>query len=131
MRAARDREASDDHLHGGSRFRIVFTFAAVPARCGWPKAPQWTVTSVSRATNFKPGDETGDDSYLVTVTNTGDASSNGDPIAVTDELPEGLSLDPAGASGEDPLAREGKGACPSRVQLRVSHLHLHGRRPPR
>jgi len=64
----------------------LLTFAAVPALAA-AEGPQWTVTSVSRATNFKPGDETGDESYLVTVTNTGDASSNGAPIAVTDELP--------------------------------------------
>ncbi len=69
-------------------------------------APHWTVTSVSRATNFKPGDETGDDSYLVKVTNTGTAASDGEPVEVIDELPEGVSLAPAGASGERPLARE-------------------------
>jgi len=72
-------------------------------------AAQWTVTAVSRATNFRPGDETGDDSYRVTVTNTGSAASDGEPVAVTDELPEGLSLDLAGASGEDPLARANGG----------------------
>jgi hypothetical protein len=68
--------------------------------------PQWTVTAVSRPTNFAPGDQTGDDAYLITVTNTGGASTDGSPITVTDELPEGLSLDPTGASGEDQLVRQ-------------------------
>ncbi|HWY17944.1 MAG TPA: hypothetical protein VNY27_04445 [Solirubrobacteraceae bacterium] len=79
--------------------------AAAPA-VAVTQAPQWTVTSVSRPTNFKPGDETGKDSYRVTVTDTGGASSDGSPVTITDELPAGLSLDPAGASGEDPLAHE-------------------------
>ena len=61
--------------------------------------PQWTVTSVSAPTNFAPGDESGDDVYKVTVTNTGGASSNGEPVTVTDVLPGGLTLDRAGAEG--------------------------------
>jgi hypothetical protein len=69
-----------------------------------PGAPQWTITAVSRPTNFHPGDESGDDAYVVDVTNTGGASSAaGEPIVVTDELPTGLALDPSGASGEDEL----------------------------
>jgi uncharacterized repeat protein (TIGR01451 family) len=60
--------------------------------------PQWTVTAVSGPTNFAPGDESGDDIYRVTVKNTGGASSEG-PVSVTDVLPEGLTLDPAGVEG--------------------------------
>jgi hypothetical protein len=71
--------------------------------------PQWTVTSVSRPTNFLPGDKTGDDAYVVTVTNTGGAPSDGSPITISDELPLGLELDPAEASGENELARYKKG----------------------
>ncbi|HSZ68774.1 MAG TPA: hypothetical protein VK756_00270 [Solirubrobacteraceae bacterium] len=67
--------------------------------------PQWTATAVSRPTNLAPGDETGQDSYQVTVTNTGAAASEG-PVAVTDELPGGLTLSPSGASGEDILVTE-------------------------
>jgi uncharacterized repeat protein (TIGR01451 family) len=78
----------------------LLALAAVPALATAEGGAQWTVTSVSRATNFRPGDETGDDSYLVTVTNTGAAASDGEPVEVTDELPEGLTLDPAGASSE-------------------------------
>ncbi|HTR72038.1 MAG TPA: hypothetical protein VMG80_00445, partial [Solirubrobacteraceae bacterium] len=45
----------------------------------------------------------------VTVTNTGGAPSNGSPIEVTDELPEGLTLDPAPAFGQDTLSLSSKG----------------------
>jgi hypothetical protein len=82
----------------------LLAFAAVPA-LAVTGGPQWTVTSVSSPTNFKPGDESGEDSYKVIVTNTGGGASDGSPVVMTDELPQGLSLDPAGASGEDTLAR--------------------------
>jgi uncharacterized repeat protein (TIGR01451 family) len=64
--------------------------------------PQWTVTSVSSPTNFKPGD-VGVDAYRVTVKNTGGSSTDGSPITVTDELPAGLSLGVTGAVGQDSL----------------------------
>jgi hypothetical protein len=73
-------------------------------------APQWTVTSVSRPTNFCPAgakaceERSGKPSYRILVTDTGGASSDGTPITITDELPPGLSIDPVGASGEDRLA---------------------------
>lgn len=83
----------------------VWMFAAAPA-LAITQSPQWTVTSVSRPTNFRPGDQSGDDSYRVTVTNTGGVSSDGSAITITDELPEGLKLDHVGASGENVLAGE-------------------------
>jgi uncharacterized repeat protein (TIGR01451 family) len=79
----------------------VLALTAVPA-LAITSGPQWTVTSVSSPTNFKPGDQ--GDAYKVLVTNTGGESSDGSPITITDELPEGLTLDPVGASGEDQLA---------------------------
>ena len=67
-------------------------------------APQWTVTSVSRPTNFAlASSEAAEDSYKVTVTNTGGAPSNGEPVVITEEPPEGL-LESGEASGEDALA---------------------------
>jgi uncharacterized repeat protein (TIGR01451 family) len=71
--------------------------AALAAEAG----PQWTVTSVSHPTNFKPG---GEGVYVVTITNTGGAATDGSTITITDELPEGLSLARTGAAGEDELA---------------------------
>ena len=80
---------------------LAFTAAPALAVTG---GPHWTVTSVSGPTNFKPGDASGEDSYLVTGTNTGGTASDGSPIEISDELPPGLSLAPAGASGEDELS---------------------------
>ena len=74
--------------------------------------PQWAVTAVSAPTNFRPG-SVGEADYRITVTNTGGSSSDGEPVTISDELPEGLALDPAGASGEDLYAlyhSEGSGA---------------------
>jgi uncharacterized repeat protein (TIGR01451 family) len=66
------------------------------------QASRWLVTSVSAPTNFAPGDPSGEQYfYKVTVTNTGGANSDGTPVTITDELPEGLSLDLSGASGID------------------------------
>jgi hypothetical protein len=84
---------------------VFLALEAIPAGAA-SGTPQWTVTSVSRPTNFKPGGKTGEDAYVVTITNTGGASSDGSPIVITDELPEGLSLDAEEASGEDQLAAE-------------------------
>jgi uncharacterized repeat protein (TIGR01451 family) len=91
-----------------TRVALAFTVTGLVACATVPAAalagtPQWTVTSVSRPTNFVPGDEKGDNEYVVTITNTGDASSSG-PVTITDEFPEGLSLAPSGAFGEDGLA---------------------------
>ncbi len=80
-------------------------FAAAPA-FALPQSPQWTVTSVSMPTNFAPNDQSGDDLYKVTVINTGGGASDGSTVTVTDALPPGLSLDPAGASGEELLHHE-------------------------
>jgi hypothetical protein len=64
-------------------------------------AAQWTVSSVSRPTNFKPGGDHEVDDYVMLVTNTGGAPSTG-PVTITDELPEGLAP-AAGVSAEDEL----------------------------
>jgi hypothetical protein len=67
-------------------------------------SPQWSVSAVSQPTNFSPGDSTGSDAYVVTVTNSGGASSSAEePITITDVLASGLSLHATGASGEDEL----------------------------
>jgi len=69
--------------------------------------PQWTVTSVSEPTNFNPGDPSGEQYfYRVTVANTGTANSDGSPVTITDELPQGLKFDPSGAIAEDRRTKE-------------------------
>jgi hypothetical protein len=80
---------------------------------------QWTISSVSRPTNFKPGGDREGDEYVVLVTNTG-AGSNTEivekgesgehpvpvPVTVSDELPEGLEALP-GATAVDELGVNG------------------------
>ncbi len=62
--------------------------------------PQWTVTAVSDPTDLVPEDESGDQSFEVTVMNTGgEASSAGEPVTVEDVLPAGVTLDHKGAEG--------------------------------
>ena len=82
---------------------MILVFSSPSTVLAAEGGPQWTVTSVSQPTNFRPEDTTGEDSYQVVVTNTGGAASNGEPVTITDELPAGLSLAPAGASGVDQL----------------------------
>jgi uncharacterized repeat protein (TIGR01451 family) len=71
--------------------------------CAESSVPQWTVSSVSVPTNFNPSAAPGENRYKVLITNSGSASSQG-PVTITDELPEGLALDPKGASGVNTLA---------------------------
>jgi hypothetical protein len=69
-------------------------------------APEWTIIAVSRPTNLVPGDNSGDQSFVVEVTNTGGASTNGEAVVIGDSVPEGgpLTLDSRGAEAEDELA---------------------------
>jgi uncharacterized repeat protein (TIGR01451 family) len=83
---------------------VPFVLLLVPSNAFAEEAtPQWTVTSVARPTSFAVGGV--EEGYSVTVTNTGGAASNSEPIEVTDEVPPGLTLGAAGASGE--LSGEG------------------------
>ena len=116
--ARRRREAGDechDPFCGALAAGLVgvLAFVAAPALAA-AGGPQWTVTAVSLPTHFSPVAKPGEDTYKVTVANTGGASSEG-PVEVTDELPQGLSLDAAGAYGENPLmkARPGRASAVS------------------
>ncbi len=58
-------------------------------------APALKITSLSSPTHFVPGavaEELSIPRYIITVTNTGGAPTDGSPITVTDTLPAGLSL---------------------------------------
>jgi uncharacterized repeat protein (TIGR01451 family) len=88
----------------------VLAAMAVAPQARAASVPKWTVTAVSRPTNLTPGDESGAASFVILVTNTGGAPSDGSAITVTDELPPGVSLAPEGASGEDLLVTPGQKA---------------------
>jgi hypothetical protein len=77
--------------------------SSAPSALAGEAAPQWTVSSVSRPTNFKPGGDQEGDEYVILVTNTGSApSSETEPVTISDELPEGIEVTP-GVSAEDQL----------------------------
>lgn len=70
---------------------------ATPADAG---VQGWVISSASSPTYFRAGDETGDDTYVLTVVDNGVGSAtSGSPIEVTDTLPSGLTA--SGISGED------------------------------
>ncbi len=85
---------------------VILAFVAAPA-LAVEGGPQWTLSSVARPTNIAPGAKPGEDYYQVLLTNSGGAASNGSSVTITDELPRGLTIDPAGVSGINPLAGVG------------------------
>lgn len=75
-----------------SAIALVGVVDVTPTRAASP-APAWSIRSVAQPSNFAPGDETGEDVYEVTLTNSGGAASVGSPITVvTDTLPAGLTI---------------------------------------
>ncbi|HEY5286408.1 MAG TPA: hypothetical protein VIJ50_04820 [Solirubrobacteraceae bacterium] len=70
--------------------------SAAPA---YAQNPVWAISSSSSPTNFAPGDETGDDKYVLTVLDAGGGSDAGSPIEVGDTLPTGITA--SAVSGED------------------------------
>jgi uncharacterized repeat protein (TIGR01451 family) len=57
-------------------------------------APAWTITtSLTSPTNFAPGDNSGNNIYVIQAKNTGSVPIEG-PVTVTDFLPPGLTLNP-------------------------------------
>ena len=92
----------------GSVALCLAALAGVTARraSAFSTSPSWTVTSVSDPTVFTAGDQSGEAYIRVIVTNTGDAATNGSQITITDTLPAGLSLAPAGIIGGDMFSAE-------------------------
>src|SRR5438309_8811038 len=76
---------------------IAGCLTLTPAATATTAAPAWTITSTRAPTNFAPGDHSGQDSYLVTVTNSGGAATDSSVITITDTLPgPALTLHPTG-----------------------------------
>jgi uncharacterized repeat protein (TIGR01451 family) len=76
--------------------------------------PQWTVTDVSAPTDLVPGDESGQEFFNIIVENTGGEAASG-TVTIGDSLPEGVTLDTAGAGGVafgPHYNEEGKGSRP-------------------
>jgi uncharacterized repeat protein (TIGR01451 family) len=95
------------------RFLLLLPLALLLVPSSAPAAettgPRWTVSSVSRPTNFAVAGK--EDNYAVLVTNSGGTRSSG-PVTITDELPAGLALAP-GVSAKDELAESESGTFSS------------------
>jgi hypothetical protein len=72
---------------------IAAAIAAVPALAA-PPTPAWSISSPAYPTIFTPGSTDGSNLYHVSITNIGNASSDGSPITLTDDLPAGFSAQP-------------------------------------
>jgi hypothetical protein len=87
----------------------VFPSGAMAAESA---APAFTINTISSPSRFVPGDESGFTYYVISVTNTGGAATDGSPITVTDNLPAGFSLSTDGGffeffgDAEDPYPCE-------------------------
>ena len=86
----------------------ILAFAAASASAE-TTGPQWTVSSVSRPTNFAVG--ASENAYVVLVTNTGGSASVG-PVTVTDELPAGFAPLLSGIKAVDQLGAAESGTHP-------------------
>ncbi len=64
-------------------------------RAAAPAGPAFGITSTVAPSHIVAGDESGYTNYVVVVTNIGAAPTDGSPIVITDELPEGFMFDPA------------------------------------
>jgi uncharacterized repeat protein (TIGR01451 family) len=68
---------------------IAAAFAAAPALAAQP-APAWSVSSIAYPSHFAPAIADGTSLYVISVTNIGNAPSDGSPITITDNLPAGF-----------------------------------------
>jgi hypothetical protein len=78
---------------------LVLGVGSVAVAPAYADGPVWTIESASSPTNFAPGDQTGDDRYVLTVVDTGGSSASGSPVEIGDTLPSGLIA--SAISGED------------------------------
>ncbi len=81
---------------------IALPAASLPAAAAAaPAGPAWKVsTKIVSPTNFTAGDNSGKTVYAITATNAGSKATLG-PFTITDELPEGLSLNQSPPFGNE------------------------------
>lgn len=80
---------------------LIALWGSTSAEAAAP-APAWRIHSVAVPTAFEAGNMSGQDFYEITVENSGGASTNGNPLTITDTLPAGLTV----TDLELPLRRE-------------------------
>ena len=103
----------------------ALTAASAPAA---PAGPAWMISSVSSPTHFAPGDSAGDETYIVTATNSGEEPTNGTTISVADELPVagGVTLHEAAIKGKDAFSGAELTCTPSPLQCSYSGIVVPG-----
>jgi uncharacterized repeat protein (TIGR01451 family) len=75
---------------------LLVLAGGVPAAGAATPSAAWSIRTIAEPTNFVPGDSSGTDIYRVLVTNTGSLPSNGEPVTITDTLPEAVSVQNVG-----------------------------------
>jgi hypothetical protein len=76
---------------------IALPALCIPAVAGAVEAkPAWKIQIKTTPTDLAPGDTSGGSNYFIIATNVGSKPTSG-PYTITDELPEGLSLNPSPA----------------------------------
>src|SRR3954447_22330483 len=71
---------------------ISTALVASPAGAATPAEAAYRITSTVSPTHLLPGDDSA--IYVIRVVNSGGASTDGSPIVVGDELPEGIATNP-------------------------------------
>ncbi len=69
---------------------LVFAGLAPAGASALAGSAAWSVSAVAKPANFVAGDHSGKDFFEVTVTNTGDAPSDGSTVTIADVLAHGL-----------------------------------------
>ncbi|HVV91270.1 MAG TPA: hypothetical protein VHB53_12305, partial [Solirubrobacterales bacterium] len=82
---------------------LVLALAAGTAVAASGPAPSLAIRLFSSPTRLAPGDETGEALYEVQVVNVGAAPTDGSPLTLTDELPEGVTVAPPSSVGAEEL----------------------------
>ena len=86
-------------------------------------SPAWSIQALAEPTVFKPGDESGLDTYEVFLTNSGGKVTDQSPITITDTLPAGLGVKSVELQPPRPMGNVenlGPAACETKVVSAVS-----------
>jgi hypothetical protein len=89
---------------------LIICLAASSNAGAAPSKPAWDIQSISAPTNFLPGEESGEDSYQVFITNGGGQATDRTPITIVDTLPKGIgvkSLELRSPRGANPTITDG------------------------
>ena len=112
----------------GSILACALALAAPTATEAAPTPPAWLITAVASPTHLIPGDTEGNQTYILSATNTGDEPTDGSAITVADELPttQGITLHEATISGRDAFTGAEMTCSPSPLGCTYSGVVMPG-----